>query len=232
MNTLTSNLGTIFVASITNVWNVFINFVPAVLLAIVLFVIGLIIARIIGKVIAQLITTTKVDKLFQSAGAEEFLNKIGIRLNVGKFFGVIVEWFIAIVFLIASLEILQLTEVSRFIGQIVIIYLPKVIIIAILLILAVIIANTVKKIVLVSSKAANVKSAEILSSLAKYGIWVIAFTLIAPYLGLDTGGSLFSILFIGIISFLSIAGGLAFGLGGKEAAARAIEKISKDLSSN
>ena len=36
-------------------------------------------------------------------------------------------------------------------------------------------------------------------------------------------------LFIGIVGALALAFGLAFGLGGKEAAARAIEKIERDF---
>jgi len=227
MNSFAENLGGVLVSSIENVWSIFANFVPMVLFAVVLFIIGMLVASVVGKAISQLISATKVDRLFQSAGVEEFLNKIGMKLNIGKFFGVIVKWFISIVFLIASLQILQLSEVSDFIGQIVIIYLPKIIIIAILLMLAIIIANAVKKIVLASSKAASIKSAETLASLSKYGVWVIAFTLIAPYMGLE--GALLQTLFAGIIAFFVIAGGLAFGLGGKDAAARAIEKISNDM---
>ena len=73
------------------------------------------------------------------------------------------------------------------------------------------------------------KKAETLGALAKYAIWVIAIFLILSQFENLSDYAL--IAFGGIVGFAVIAGGIAFGLGGKEAAARAIEKASKELSS-
>lgn len=223
------SLGTIFQDSLSNVWGAFATFIPIVLLAIILFVVGMLIAGVVGRAVAQVISITKVDKLFESAGVSEFLAKAGLKLDIGKFFGVIVKWFIAIVFLMASLQVVQLTEVSRFIGEMVFLSLPKVLIIAIVLILATIIADFVKNFVLASAKAANIKSASSLASIAKYAIWIFAFSIILPQLGIDD--KLIQIFWGGVMGVIAISFGLAFGLGGKEAAARAIDKITNDLSS-
>ena len=40
---------------------------------------------------------------------------------------------------------------------------------------------------------------------------------------------LIQILFIGVVAFLALAGGLSFGLGGQKAAADWIEKTKKEL---
>lgn len=223
------NLGSVLSSSLTGVWGIFVNLVPTLLLAIVLFVVGMLIASVLGKAIAQLIEVTRVDKLLKSAGAEEFLSKMGLKLNTGKFFGVIVQWFIAIVFLMASLQIVNLSEVSQFIGEMVLLYLPKVIIIVIILMLAVIIADAVKKIVATSVKAANMKSSEVLASIAKYAVWIIAIMLI--FAQFENIEKYILIIFSGIMGFIVIAGGIAFGIGGKDAASRAIEKFSKEMSS-
>lgn len=222
------NLGAVLNGSISGVWGIFANFVPTLLLAIVLFAVGMIVASVIGRAIAQVINVTKVDKLFESAGAKEFLAKAGLTLNIGKFFGVIVKWFIAIVFLMASLQIVGLTQVSGFIGEMILSYLPVVIITAIILMLATVIADATKNIVLTSAKAVKISSAEALSSIAKYAIWIFAIMIILPQFGIDP--KITQILFGGIIGALALALGLSFGLGGKEAASRVIENISKDLS--
>jgi len=222
-------LGIVLKESLTNVWGAFADIVPILLLAIIVFVVGMFIASIIGKVVAQLITATKVDKLFESAGFIDSLSKAGLKFDLGKFFGVIVKWFIIIVFLMASLQILQLTEVSAFIGQMVLLYLPKIIVIVIILILAAIIADVVKKIIITSSKIVNVKSSEAFGSIAKYAVWVMAVILIlSQFEGIDQYAIT---LFTGVIAFLVISLGLAFGIGGKDAAARILDKVSKDVSS-
>ena len=85
-----------------------------------------------------------------------------------------------------------------------------------------------KNLVVASSKAANVNSANMLGTITKYAIWIFAFIIALSELGIAT--YFMQVLFMGIIVMLAIAGGLAFGLGGKEAASRAIENISKDMS--
>lgn len=221
------NLGLVFSDSLLGLWYGFINFVPGLLLAVILFIIGWLVGSIVGKAIAQVITAIKVDKLFESAGAEEVFTRMGIKLNVGKFFGVIVKWFIIIVFLMASLQIVGLTQVNDFLRSAVLFYLPKVVIAAIVLILATIIADTMHKLVLASAKAANLSSANMLASITKYAIWGFALIIALSEIGIAT--AFMQILFTGLIAALALALGLSFGLGGKEAAAKAIENIQKDM---
>lgn len=222
------NLGLVFSESLLGLWYGFIGFVPGLLLAIILFLVGLAVGSVVGKAIAQVITALKVDKLFESAGAEAMFTRMGVKLSVGKFFGVIVKWFIVIVFLMASLQIVGLTQVNDFLRGAVLDYLPRVVIASIVLILATIIADAMKNLVVASSKAANVNSANMLGTITKYAIWIFAFIIALSELGIAT--YFMQVLFMGIIVMLAIAGGLAFGLGGKEAAAKAIDTISKDMS--
>ena len=215
--------------SLLGLWYGFINFVPSLLLAIIIFLVGWVLGSVVGKAIAQVISALKLDKLFESAGAHDMMERIGVKLNIGKFFGVIVKWFIIIVFLMASLQIVGLTQVNDFLRTVVLLYLPKVIISAIVLVIATILADAMKNIVVVSSKAANISSANMLGAITKYAILGFAFIIALSELGIAT--YFMQVLFMGLIVMLALAGGLAFGLGGKDAAARAIDNISKDLSS-
>ena len=156
------------------------------------------------------------------------LARAGMKLSVGGFLGGLVRWFIVAVFLMTSLEIVGLTQVNDFLRNVVIAYLPQVIIASIILIIATVISDAMKRVVEGSAKAAGVRSANLLGTITRYAIWIFAFIIALSELGI--AGSFMQILFTGIIAMLAIAGGLAFGLGGKEAAARAIEKVQHETS--
>ncbi|MFA7315482.1 MAG: hypothetical protein WC059_01605 [Candidatus Paceibacterota bacterium] len=221
--------GGVFGDSLLNLWYGFMNFIPSFLGAVILFIIGWVVASVIGKAIAQVVSALKVDKVFESAGANTLLSRAGISLNVGGFIGGIVKWFIVVVFLMASLEIIGLTYVNDFLRESVLVYLPKVIVASLVLLIATVISDTVKKVVTASAKAANVSSANMLGSITRYAIWAFAFIVALSELGI--AATFMQILFMGLIAMLAIAGGLAFGLGGKDAAGRAIDRISNDMSS-
>jgi small-conductance mechanosensitive channel len=220
--------GGVFSESLMNLWYGFISFVPNLLGAIILFIIGWIVGTVIGKAVAQLIDALKINKLFESAGASDLVNRAGLRLNVGGFLGGLVKWFIIVVFLMASLEIMGLTQVNDFLREAVLYYLPKVIIASLVLIIATVLADAMKKLVKASAMAANVRSANMLGSITKYAIWTFAFIIALSELGIAS--AFMQILFTGLIAALAIAAGLAFGLGGKEAASRAVERFSQDMS--
>ncbi|MEI6660023.1 MAG: hypothetical protein WCK91_01205 [bacterium] len=220
--------GGIFSSSLLNLWYGFISFVPGLLGAVILFILGWFVGSIVGKAIEQLIAALKIDKLFEQAGAESFLTKAGVKLNVGGFIGSIVKWFTIVVFLMASLEIMGLTQVNDFLREAVLYYLPKVVVAALVLVIATVLADAMKKLVQVSAKAANVASANMLGSIARYSIWIFAFIIALSELGIAT--AFMQILFTGLVVALALAAGLAFGLGGRDAASRAIEKFSNDMS--
>ncbi len=226
---LISTWGEVFSGSLQNLWFGFISFVPSLLVAVVIFIIGWVVGSVVSKAISQVVGALKIDKLFQSAGADDLLARAGMKLNVGNFIGSLVKWFVIVVFLMTSLEILGLTQVNDFLREAVLYYLPKVVIAALVLVIATVIADLMKKIVSGSAMAANVKSAKMLGSIARYAIWIFAF--IIALSGLGIAATFMQVLFTGLIAMLAIAGGLAFGLGGKEAAARAINKVSNDMSS-
>jgi hypothetical protein len=226
---LLQNWGDVFSQSLIGLWYGFVNFVPGLLGAIILFIIGWVVGSIVGKAITQLVAILKIDKLFESAGAKDFMNRAGFNLNVSGFIGVVTKWFIVVVFLMAALQIIGLTQVNDFLSETVLFYLPKVIIASLVLIIATVLADTMKKLVQVSAQAAGVRSANMLGSITLYAIWIFAFIVALSELGIAS--AFMQILFTGFIAALAIALGLSFGLGGKEVAGRAVERLASDLSS-
>lgn len=221
--------GEVFTTSLQALWVGFISFVPNLIIAIIIFIIGWVIASVVDKAIRQVMNAIKIDRFFQSAGLERVFNKAGWNFSTGAIIGTIVKWFIIVLFLITALDLLKLTQVTQFLREVVLNYLPQVIVAALILIVATVVADFIRKLVTGSAKAANVHSARMLGSISYYAIWIFALIIALSQLGVAP--QFMQILFTGIIAMLAIAGGLAFGLGGKEAAARGIEKVRGDMSS-
>ncbi len=86
-----------------------------------------------------------------------------------------------------------------------------------------------QKLVQASAQAANVRGAKMIGSVTRYAIWTFAFIIALSELGIAS--TFMQILFTGLIAALAIAFGLAFGLGGKEAAGNAVSRFANDMSS-
>ena len=227
---MTQTWGDVLVVSFQELWSGVITFIPKLLVAVIIFIVGWIIAVALGKLISQIVRLFKIDKLFQALGAEEPLAKAGFRLDAGAFVGGLVRWFLIVVFLVAAIDVLGLSQVNIFLREVVLAYLPNVIVAALILVVAAFVAETMQKIVVGSAKAAGVPSTHLLGGITKWAIWV--FAILAALYQLGIAGVFAQTLFTGFVAMLAIAGGLAFGLGGKDAAARYVERLRRDIGGN
>jgi hypothetical protein len=122
---------------------------------------------------------------------------------------------------------LGLTQVNVFLQSVVLLYLPQVIVAVLILLVAIVIADTVSRIVVHTAKAAHVKSANFLGAVTRWAIWIFALLTALVQLGIAVG--FIQTLFTGVIVALALGFGLAFGLGGQEAASRYIEKLRQEI---
>lgn len=213
--------------SFQDLWGGIIAFAPKLIIALVIFIVGWIIAVALGKIVAQIIRAFKVDKALQAAGIEGPLTKAGFKLDSGAFIGGLVRWFFIVIFLVAAIDVIGLNDVNEFLRGVVLLYLPKVIIAALILVVASILSDVTQRIVVGSAKAASISSAGFLGGITKWSIWI--FAILAALYHLGIAGVFAQTLFTGFVVMLAIAGGIAFGLGGKDAATRYIEKLRKDI---
>jgi hypothetical protein len=216
----------ILIGSLTTIWQSFIGFLPTLLAALIVFIIGWLISIFLGNLANRIIRAIKLDILLTKLGFKKALAKAKLRLDSGKFFEELVKWFFIIVFLMAAVDILGLREVTLFLKSI-LYYLPSVFIAAIILLVAVIVAKFIQRLVQASADAAGLASAGTIGAIAKWAILIFGFVIALTELGIAT--TLIQTIVIGLIAMLALAGGLAFGLGGKEQAARILEKLRHDL---
>lgn len=216
----------ILLDSLTQIWQSFIGFLPTLLAALIVFIIGWLIAALLGKVVNRIIKTIKLDSLLSKLGFQKALSKARLNLDSAKFFEELVKWFFIIVFLMAAVDILGLQEVTLFLKSI-LFYLPNVIIVAIVLLTAAIVAKFMQRLVKASADTAGLSSSSAIAGLVKWAILIFGFVIALTQLGIAP--TLIQTIVIGVIAMIAIAGGLAFGLGGKDLAAKILDKIRQDL---
>jgi hypothetical protein len=212
--------------ALNNLWIQALGTIPMILGALIVFVVGLIIASVLELVIVKLIRLIKLDNLLMRSGVEEYLKRGGLRLDTGKFFGKIIYWFVVIAFVLAASDILKFYAFSNFLNSI-LNYIPNLIVAVLILLSALIIAGFLKTIIKASVSGARLEGAKFLSSLAWWTI--VVFGLLAALVQLGIASSLFNILISGLVAMIALAGGIAFGLGGKDYAAHLLKKMEDQL---
>jgi hypothetical protein len=221
------SLATILQQSFSNLLQNTIAFIPNLIVAVIVFVVGWFLGSVIGRVIAQAVRAAKVDHALKSAGVEDVVKRAGYTLDSGAFLGGLVKWFIIIVFFMFALQVLQLTEVTLFLNQVVLSFIPTVIVAVLILLVAAVIAEVAQGVVVGAARAAGLRSAGLAGTVARWAIWSFAIIVALSQLGI--GAAYFQTLFMGIVVALSLAFGLAFGLGGQDAAARFLEKTREQM---
>lgn len=212
----------VVISSLQNLWVGAIGTIGNILGALIIFLIGLIVAAGLGTLIERIVSLIKLDKALMSLGVQEYFNRAGISLNSGKFFGKLVYWFFVVVFLLAASDILGFYSLSLFLKE-TLLYVPNVIVAVLIMLAAVVIANFLRKIVHASVKGAKLHASNFLGSLTWWAVVVFGFFAALSQLGVAV--SIINALVTGFVAMLAIAGGIAFGLGGKDYAAHLISKL-------
>ena len=159
-------------------------------------------------------------------GAGKAFEKAGLKLDVANWIGLLVKWFLIFVFLLAATEILGLRYISEFLRSVVN-YIPNIIVAAVILVIGAWLAGFLQKLVMASISASKIRSAAFVGTITKWS--VLLFTLFTAVMQLGIA-PLIQTIVTGLIAMLAIAGGLAFGLGGRDQATKFLEKIKEEMS--
>ena len=212
----------VVVESLQKLWMDVIGYLPTLLGAIIVFIIGLIVAAAFGAIVGKVISLLRIDEGLKKLGVEKYFDRANIRLDSAKFCDRVVYWFLTIAFLLAATDILQLYALSSFLRD-VLSYIPSIVVAVLVMLSSVILANLLERIVRGSILSAKLHSARFLGALTWYSIVVFGF--LAALLQLNVAAAIINTLITGLIAMLALAGGIAFGIGGKDYAAHLIEKF-------
>lgn len=212
--------------ALQDLWVSFLYFIPDLIGAIIVFMVGWFVSSWVGIAVTQVLNWLKLNQVFAKGQWDEALEKAGIKADVAGFIGQVCRWILLIAFLSASVEVLGLVAFAGLLAEVVA-WLPNVIVVILMMVVAVIAADILEKIVVASLVKAKIKHSYLASLVVKWSIYT--FSLFAILMQLNIASFLIQTLFTGLIGILVIAGGLALGLGAKDVAKDLFEDLVKKL---
>lgn len=220
------NWSDIVTSTLTEIGQRIITFIPSLLGAIVILIVGWAVAELLSWVVDKLLRVVRLQDLFKAAKVDELLRRGNTKLDTTGLLASLVKWVILLVSFIAAADTLGLTQVQRFLDN-VLGYVPSVIAAGAILLLGAIFAHFMANVVKGSVAVAKLGFGELVGNATKYAILV--FTILAALDQLGIASAFIQTLFMGFVALLAIAGGLAFGLGGTKVAQEWLEKFKKEL---
>jgi hypothetical protein len=209
-------------ASLQNLWLGFMDFVPRLIGSLIVLILGLIVAAGLGILVEKIFDAIRLDAFLKKIGLGPFFERAGLRLRAAYFLGRLVYWFIIVAFLLAAVDSLGLYALSQFL-QSVLNYLPNVIAAVLIMLAAVVLANFLRRLTSASVMSAKLHAAHFLGTLVWWAIVVFGF--LAALEQLNIAAAVIQSIITGFIAMMALAGGLAFGLGGRDYAAHLLGKL-------
>lgn len=206
--------------SLTNALNSFLAAIPQVIGALIIIVIGWIISNILARIIREVLERIGADRAFAKLGNDVY----GARsrsFQPSVVAAEIVKWIVRFIFLVAAANVLGMPQISLLLNQ-VLLWIPNLIVAAVILLVAPLLARFVRGAIEVGAGEMGFSNARLLGRIAE--IAIIAFAVLIAVNQLGIAADLINILFIGVVAALALAFGLAFGLGGRDVAARLTEQ--------
>lgn len=183
-------------------------------------------AVILKNALTKTLEAIGVDKALSGTGVATALKRTDPSLTFSKLLGEILKWFVILVFLVPSIETLGLRQISSLINNL-ILYLPNVVYAAVIVTVGAVFAKFGRNFVLAAGHGMGNHAAEIAAAISKWAI--LTFSVLAALSQLGIAQDLIRILFLGLVAMLALAGGLAFGLGGQEAAKDLIKNVREEV---
>jgi hypothetical protein len=215
----------VVVSSLQNLWLGVASFLPNLIGALIIFIIGLIVAAGLGQLVEKIFDAVRLDTLLGKLGLGPYFERAGLRLRGARFLGQLVNWFLVVVFLLAASDVLGLYALSSFLKD-VLFYIPNIVVAVLIMLAAVVVGNFLRRVVTASVMSARLHAAHFLGTLTWWS--VVIFGLLTALVQLNIATSIINTLITGFIAMLAIAGGLAFGLGGRDYAAYLVNKLREN----
>jgi len=193
-----------------------ISAIPSIIGALLILLLGWIITGALAGALARALRAVRVNAAADRAGVTGVLQRAKIRSDAAGVVAGVVKWYLRLIVILMAADAVKLTAVSTIVNQ-VLAFIPNLLVAVLILAAFSWLASLARNLVTAALQPtmSNAKTIGVLAYGATFGFGVIAA---ATQIGVAT--TLIDILFVGIVGALALAFGLAFGLGGREEAAR------------
>ena len=210
------DFGSTLMASLALAMSTMFAAVPKVLGFVIILVVGWFVASLIAKAVGVILRTVRFNDLAQRAGLTGFVKKMGVETDASSFIANIAKWFIRLIVLVVAFDALGLPAVSDVLRQL-LLWLPNLVVAMVVLVVAGLAADALSKLVRGATAQGGFSNPDTLATVAKVAVWAFAIIIAVNQIGV--AATLVNTLLMATVGALALAFDLAFGLGGREAAA-------------
>ena len=213
------------IVAVTGFWDAFVTkiavFLPNLFFAVAIILIGWTVCNLIRKIVIRVLKLCQFDVLADRAGIKQALERGGIKQSTSEILGLLVFWFLFLIAIVTTLETLDLSGATDTLHTIYL-YIPKIVAALVVLILGLYFANFLESVTRTSCANAGLAQAASIGRSAYIGTTI--FVVAGIFEILDIASEIVIWAFILVFGAVCLALALAFGLGGRDVAARHLEK--------
>jgi hypothetical protein len=199
------------------------EFLPRVLLAMVILVLGWLVAKAARYATVRTLRAVNFNVVTEKAGIDHFLKQGGGEADTSHVLGLLVYWLVLLAALMIAFNSMGLAYVTDLIGRIVL-FVPKVMVAVLILAFGAYFARFVGAAVTTYCENVGISDADLLGRFALYAIMVFVMLIALDQLGL---GDIIRQTFLIIVAAIGLALALAFGIGGAKRAGELLERWSR-----
>lgn len=208
-------------SSLTTAMGMLFSAVPKILGFVVILLVGWLIASLVEKGVAALLRTIRFNDLAERSGLGEFVRKMGADTDSSGMIGSVTKWFIRLIALVVAFDALGLPAVSDVLRQL-LLWLPNVVVALVVLVIGGLAARALGNLVRGAAAEGGLSNPQFLAKVATTLVWAFAIVVAVNQIGIAT--ELVNTLFMAVVGAVALALALAFGLGGRETAARLVQR--------
>jgi hypothetical protein len=210
--------------SLRNSWNEVASALPDLGLALLLLVAGWLIAKLMRKLAIKALRAARVDDIAERSGLDDYLVQGGVEHTTVTLIGGAVYWLILAAVFIALLDALGLRTAGVLLARIST-FVPNLVVATGILVFGSLLSRVIGGLVFSYLSNIGSEAAEPIAALARYAVLVFVLFMAAEQLAIQTA-VLVSAFQIAFAAFC-LAAALAFGLGGRDWAAKMISRYTR-----
>jgi Conserved TM helix len=202
------------VNGLQNGWNQLVGFIPNIIGFLVILLIGYLVAKLVKAAATKLLQKLGVDRALHSSDAGQYVERVSPGASPARLIASIAYWFIFLFAISVAISALKIPALTGFLNQVQG-YLPNIVAAVLIFVVAAALAGVVGG--AVHKLMGDTPTGRMVRAVVPTMILAIAVFMILTQL--QIAPAIVTITYAALLALLVVAGGLAFGLGGREVAA-------------
>jgi hypothetical protein len=193
-------------------------FLPNLLGFLIILLVGFIVAKLVAAAVGKVLEKMGLDRRLHESDANKYVDRVLPGASPSKGIARVVFWLIFVFFLFSAIGALKIPALTSFMND-VLAYLPNVIVAILIFVVAALLASAVAG--GVAKFMGDTPTGKIVATVVPALVMVIAMFMILEQL--QIAPEIVRIAFAAVMFALALGLALAFGLGGRDVAARLLE---------